>query len=207
MIGAERVDRPALERLDTVAAVVGITAIGVGFSWLRVEVGLDHATYGIALASFVALFGLAVLLAFAARLGTAGLGLTRPRWLPLAAGVGLSSVVLIGAALLTGPVTHVPSWMTVVSGLLFFTIGTAPAEELLFRGVLFGLVESHLGPAAAVGVTAVSFALAHVPVYGWSSFGTAVCAGLVFGWLRWWSGSLAAPVVAHVVADMALLWL
>lgn len=192
---------------EAVGVLAGITILGVAFSSLRVRVGLDHATYAVALAAFIGLLLVALVAARATRLSRTELGMTRPAALPMVLGVGMSSVVLIGAALLTGPVTQVPAWTSVVAGLVFFSVGTAPAEELLFRGVLYAMVERRFGAVAAVTTTAVSFALAHVPVYGWSSFGIAICAGLVFGWLRWWTASLAAPVAAHVVADMALLWL
>ena len=192
---------------QAVAAAVLVSAMGLAFSLLRVASGLDHGAYVPALLAFVGLLGLGLVLARVSRLRPRDLGLVAPSLVPAVVGIGVCAPVLIGSALLTGPVTHAPSAGAVLLGLLFFTAGTAPAEELLFRGVLYGIIEKHHGPAAAVVVTALSFALAHVPVYGWSSLGVAACAGLLFGWLRWWSGSLAVPAAVHVIAAMALLWL
>ena len=94
-----------------------------------------------------------------------------------------------------------------LAGLVLFGLGTAPAEEYLFRGVLQGVLSARFGSAIGVSVTALSFALAHVPVYGVASLPVAVAAGLLFGWLRWWTGSLVVPIAVHALADLALLWL
>ena len=201
------VPRAARVEPEAVAVTVVVSTIGVTFSLLRVASGLDHGAYVPALLAFVGLLVLGVVLALTSGLGRRELGLAAPAPIPALVGTGVCAMVLIGSALLTGPVTNAPSAGAVLLGLLFFTAGTAPAEELLFRGVLYGVIERRYGPGVAVVVSALSFALAHVPVYGWSSLGVAVCAGLLFGWLRWWSGSLAVPAAVHVIADMALLWL
>lgn len=40
-----------------------------------------------------------------------------------------------------------------------------PAEELLFRGVIQGRLRESFGPAIAIGITSLGFALSHVPSY------------------------------------------
>jgi membrane protease YdiL (CAAX protease family) len=41
----------------------------------------------------------------------------------------------------------------------------APAEELLFRGVIQGRLRESVGPGLAIGVTAIGFAVSHLPSY------------------------------------------
>jgi membrane protease YdiL (CAAX protease family) len=81
------------------------------------------------------------------------------------------------------------------------------AEEAFLRGALFDAVEEWAGPAVAVAVGAVCFAGLHVPLYGWASAPLDLAVGLLFGALRWVSGSWLAPGLAHTFADLAGWWL
>lgn len=83
----------------------------------------------------------------------------------------------------------------------------AVAEEAFFRGALFDLVDRMGGAVVAVVVTAAAFALIHVPLYGWQALPLDVAVGLWLGGLRLVSGSVAAPAVAHILADLAAWWL
>jgi membrane protease YdiL (CAAX protease family) len=86
------------------------------------------------------------------------------------------------------------TWIT-----LHIPVGTVLAEELLFRGVLTPLV----GPA----VHATAFGLWHVRpamIAGDSIAGTVAATGLsalAFDWLRRRSGSVVAPVLAHLAIN------
>ena len=79
------------------------------------------------------------------------------------------------------------------------------AEEAFLRGALFRAVQSSVagaaGPHAAVLVTAVAFALLHVPLYGWRVLPLDLAVGVLLGALRLGSGSWAAPAGAHAIAD------
>lgn len=207
--------RPAVERLTwrpplTVGALpiaMVVTAIGVGFNLLRLVMRLDHGPLVASMLAFALLGCAAAVSAWALGLDGHALGLRRSIAGRGLIGGALSASVLVGAALATAPVTRLPSAGQVLGGIALFGLCTAPAEELLFRGVLYAAVARELGPLAAVVVSSVAFAAAHVPVYGLGSLPVAICAGLVLGWLRWWSSSLAAPTAVHAVADLALLWL
>jgi membrane protease YdiL (CAAX protease family) len=200
-----------------VAVAVAVTALGVGFNMLRLALALDRAPLAYSLVAFAALTLAAAGLAVRLDLSRQQLGLRPPDLVALFVGGTMAVIVLAGAAWLTAPFVRVPSALQLASGALLFGLGTAPAEELLFRGVLYGVIDrygddrhggDHRGhPVLATGVTALAFALAHVPVYGWGSLPVAVCAGLVLGWLRWWSGSLVLPGLVHAIADLAILWL
>lgn len=124
-------------------------------------------------------------------------------WRPLGTG-------LIGAAIVCAPValgrlaslaplhdTHgFASWLAVVTVV-------ASAEELFLRGALYDATARLAGPAAAVVVGAVCFALLHVPLYGWHVLPLDLAVGLVLGGLRQSTGTPAAPAVTHVLADVA----
>lgn len=75
----------------------------------------------------------------------------------------------------------------------------AGAEEVFLRGTLFDAIPSE---RLAVVVSAVLFALLHVPLYGWQAVPLDLAVGLVLGGLRVESGTPTAPAIAHVGADL-----
>lgn len=102
---------------------------------------------------------------------------------------------LLGGGLDVGP-EQLPRWAVVVTLV-------AVAEELLLRGALFETVSQAHGDAAAIALAAGAFALLHVPVYGWSVLPLDVAVGVALGVLRVLAGSVTAPAIAHVGADLA----
>jgi membrane protease YdiL (CAAX protease family) len=85
------------------------------------------------------------------------------------------------------------------------SVVAAAAEELFFRRLLYGALERY-GPALAVLVSAVLFALVHAPHYGLIAFPIDLAAGLVFGWQRWATGGWTAPAATHVFANLVQAW-
>lgn len=74
--------------------------------------------------------------------------------------------------------------------------GLAPlVEELVFRGLLYGWLAGRWGPGIAVIGSSLAFAAAHVEL---AHVILVLPLGLVFGWLRWRSGSLWPSIVAHM---------
>lgn len=76
------------------------------------------------------------------------------------------------------------------------------AEELIYRGVLFGLLYSwsaHFWSSAVVA--ALLFAFAHL-VQGWAAVAIVFVYGLLFQMLYAATGSLLAPVLVHVMYDL-----
>nr|WP_303647111.1 CPBP family intramembrane glutamic endopeptidase [Haloarchaeobius salinus] len=57
-----------------------------------------------------------------------------------------------------------------------------PAEELLFRGVIQGRLRESFGPALAIGITSLGFALSHVPSY-WIGGSDLLTSGVFFALL------------------------
>ena len=92
------------------------------------------------------------------------------------------------------------------------------AEEIVYRGVLIGLLHRALpsgGLAARVGpalITAVAFGLVHglsvkegVPSFEGLFFSYTFVGGLAYGWLRERTGSVAFPILAHSLGNTIAL--
>lgn len=190
-----------------VGMVALLTLLGIGFSLSRVALRLDEAPLQESLAAFALLLGIAAGLGRFTRLTLGELGLSRAKQIRAVLGTAFVASTLVGAALITAPQMRLPNLTQVAAGLAFFGLGTAPAEELLFRGVLYGIVRRESNAVSAVLISSIAFSIAHAPVYGIGSLPVSIVAGLLFGWLRWWSGSLLATMFVHVAADLSLLWL
>ena len=136
-------------------------------------------------------------------------------WRPARLRCGDVAVGVAGAAVLCAPpviaflhgnasgpdaIAAFPTWASVVAAV-------AVTEEIVLRGVLYNALARISGDAAAVIITALLFALMHVPLYGWGSFVLNVAVGGWLGTLRLVTGSVTAPAVAHTVADWAAWWL
>src|SRR3972149_2036201 len=95
-------------------------------------------------------------------------------------------------------------------------LGVALPEEVLFRGFLQGRLHDIFGrtwkfPGALIGpglfLTAFIFALSHYLTEPAPLRLLVFFPGLLFGWLRERSDSVAAPVIAHALANVAFLTL
>ncbi len=198
-------------------ALVTVVVVAFAYNIARSTLlaGMDHLVWNIAVAVAIVILGIA------AGLRCDGIGLCRDR---IAAGARLGGIVagVISAGLLlaaTVPATRgwfdddrvavsAPSMLWTV--LVVIPIGTVVAEELVFRGVIFGLLSQRLRSTAVLGTSAVLFGLWHLaPAITdgdqWISLvglvaGTTI-AGLGFGWLRLTSSSLIAPIAAHLATN------
>ncbi len=72
-------------------------------------------------------------------------------------------------------------------------------EELLFRGFLYGWMRGWGGVEVALVLSSILFGLAHFLSPAYAAF--AFLAGIYFGLLYEWSGSLLAPILAHGLYD------
>jgi len=87
--------------------------------------------------------------------------------------------------------------------------GTVWSEEAAYRGALGTLAAAGFGVRGGRVVQAITFGLSHIPdarATGEPVVGTVVAtgvAGWVFGWLAQRSGSLVAPVLAHLAINEA----
>ena len=210
----------ALVRGGALAALVLLTLL-VGSHWLAAQPllidALDQPLMYVPL----------LLLVWRTLLVPAGLGFVtafglRPRaagWRPcvhatlalVAAGIAID----LGLGLLGGPLeltSHWAEWFDeglawgspgAVAVTLLGSIAFAPIfEELVFRGLLYGTLRAGLGwPLAAVG-SALVFALAHG--YGVAGLLSVFLSGVLWAWVYERTGSLLAPILAHVVNNAAV---
>ena len=113
-------------------------------------------------------------------------------------GLALGAVLLLPAAARSGAVPILPA------GLAVAAVAISVGEELAFRGALFAALEElGGGPLAIVGSTVlwtVAHALSHPPEF----LGAVAAAGLLLALWRWACRDLVAPVIGHVIADLAL---
>ena len=100
--------------------------------------------------------------------------------------------------------TPVSEWL-----LVRIPIGTVWSEEAAFRGALGSVAAGAFGPTRGRILQAAAFGLSHVADArgaGETVVGTVAVtgvAGWVFGWLYDRSGSLAAPMLAHLAVNEA----
>ena len=144
-------------------------------------------------------------------LGGAALGLTARGWpaerlglgtsrfgLRLLGGLALGVVLLLPAAARGGAAPMLPA------GLALAAVAVSIGEELAFRGALYAALEEVGGaPLAVVGSTVAwtaAHALSHPPAF----LGAVAAAGLLLGLWRWACRDLVAPIIGHVIADLAL---
>ncbi|HEX8860128.1 MAG TPA: CPBP family intramembrane glutamic endopeptidase [Actinomycetes bacterium] len=171
-----------------------VLAALAGLAFLLARPGLEALPAG-ARTGVLAGGYLATGLAAALAAGQAGGQAASPRRRAVVLALGIAAVA--AAALLARPVPPLPGG-TVALGLGLLA---AVAEEALFRGALYALLERR-GALLAVGVSASMFALVHVPSYGLAALPVDLGAGLLFGWQRWASGRWTVPAATHAAANL-----
>jgi membrane protease YdiL (CAAX protease family) len=177
----------------------GIRALLVGayvlcVEWARVSIQSQPYMAIPALVIGGAALGLVALGTPADRLG---LGSSR-LGLRILGGLAIGAVLLLPGAVRSGAVPILPA------GLAFAAIAVSVGEELAFRGALYAALDELGGaPLAIAGSTAVWTAahlLSHPPVF----LGAVAAAGLLLALWRWACRDLVAPIIGHVIADLAL---
>jgi uncharacterized protein len=109
---------------------------------------------------------------------------------------------LLGSYHVTGSNPDAP-W---VPALLMVGLGAGIGEEILFRGVLFRIVEEGLGTWWALLISALFFGAVHIANPGatlWSSAAIAIEAGLLFGMLYHVTRSLPICMGVHAAWNFA----
>ena len=125
-------------------------------------------------------------------LGTSRLGFR------ILGGFALGAVLLLPAAVRPGAAPLLPA------GLALAAVAVSVGEEVAFRGVLYAVLDDLGGaPLAVMGSTllwTLGHALSHPPEF----LGAVAAAGLLLALWRWACKDLVAPIVGHVLADVAL---
>jgi membrane protease YdiL (CAAX protease family) len=162
--------------------------------WARAIVNTDPR---VAVASLV-LGGVALALS-AAGWPADELGLGRGRIaLRVVGGLALGAILLLPGAVRSAATPSLPATLALAA------VAVSIGEELAFRGALYAALEAAGGaPLAVVGSTAVwtaAHALSHPPAFLWA----VAAAGLLLALWRWACRDLVAPIIGHVIADLAL---
>jgi membrane protease YdiL (CAAX protease family) len=78
-------------------------------------------------------------------------------------------------------------------------------EEIVWRGVVYRALDGRMKWTAVVLVGAALYGLAHAPVGSPVLVLACLCVGVCWNTLRYWTDSLAAVFVAHMVWDLSIL--
>jgi membrane protease YdiL (CAAX protease family) len=89
-------------------------------------------------------------------------------------------------------------------GLAAAAVSVSIGEELAFRGALYAALEEVGGAPLAIAGSTVVWTAAHVLSHSPAFLGAVAAAGLVLALWRWACRDLVAPIIGHVIADLAL---
>ena len=79
------------------------------------------------------------------------------------------------------------------------------AEELVFRGLLFGWLRERIGVLATILLTAAGWSLLHVD-YSWQVIAIIFVDGLLLGLARQRTGSVYVPIAMHMLYNLYAIW-
>ena len=116
----------------------------------------------------------------------------------LIGGCALGAVLLLPAAVRSSTAPLLPA------GLAMAAIAVSIGEELAFRGALCAALEDAGGAPLAVLGTTLLWTLAHALSHPPEFLPAVAAAGLLLALWRWACRDLVAPILGHVIADLAL---
>ena len=125
-------------------------------------------------------------------LGTSRLGLR------LLGGLALATVLLLPAAARVSAVPILPGALAIAA------IAVSIGEEVAFRGALFAALEDIGGAPFAVLGSTVAWTAAHALSHPAQFLPAVAAAGLLLAMWRLVFKDLVGPIVAHVIANLAL---
>jgi membrane protease YdiL (CAAX protease family) len=188
---------------EIILFLVALPLFGVPAIWLLPDRSL------VGLLGLLGLFfgiGLLAVIVAVAPLGSAALpalGFRAVGWRPLLFGTLATAAVSIAVSQIGLDPQGVKQAMKIARDPAAFLLslallaGLAPlVEELVFRGLLYGWLAGRWGSGIAFIGSSLAFAAAHVEL---THVILVLPLGLVFGWLRWRSGSLWPSLVAHMI--------
>lgn len=201
--GASVASGPAKIAIGVAALVVVI--VGLWF------VPLAGATGAFLQAAVIAVAQVAIALVLLRR-EPQTLGARRPEniigWVLLVVAPIVGVVLFVGGGILarlipsTGvaPIETFVSWPSGNLAVAAVAVAVPIAEEIFFRGLVYGTAERAWGTAAAFAITTALFAIAHLPQQwgNWGAFASVLVTGIVLTALRSISKTVLVPAAAHV---------
>ena len=204
--------RVALGVTVMIGALFGVSLVpvtGVGGAVVR---GLIVALLEVVAAFFLVVPGVSALRRDAVRPPKIeALGMVPPRrapivWLVLAPLLGLALVILGRLIVALVPATGlapIELFVEMPSGRLavaLVAVFVPVAEELFFRGFVFGTLERVRGANVALAVTVVLFAVVHLPQQwgAWGAFASVATTGLALTLMRRFTGSTLLCAIVHL---------
>jgi membrane protease YdiL (CAAX protease family) len=187
--------------MSATARIGVLAALVLGVEYGRILLARTPGLAAIALlGGGLALCVVAVASCSARELGLGAILARSPRRLvgPVLGGLAIGVVLLLPAAARWqgGPALSAP-WALAA-------IAVSVGEEVAFRGALFAVVERQFGGAVAVVATTLLWTAAHVLSHPAPFLVPVMAAGLLLGLWRWACRDLVAPIIGHVLADLAL---
>lgn len=192
-VGIDVLNRPALLIAISTVMLQGVTFGGIALGYLTYRnLGLDfiHAhvpslrDIGMAVAGFVVLFGALQIIS------------------QLIQALGLQSAQNSVIDMASGN----PDIYLLLIPLSFLLIG--PGEELLYRGLIQGLLRKTFRPARAIVLASALFAVVHVFSLSGAgklvSIGTVFTLSLILGILYEYTDNLVVPILVHGAYDAVL---
>ncbi|HEX2646814.1 MAG TPA: CPBP family intramembrane glutamic endopeptidase [Candidatus Dormibacteraeota bacterium] len=126
-----------------------------------------------------------------------GLGTSRFA-LRIVGGFALGAVLLLPAAVRSSAAPLLPA------GLALAAVAVSVGEEIAFRGALYAALEDVGGAPVAIAGSTLLWTLAHMVSHPPAFLVAVAAAGLLLALWRWACKDLVAPIIGHVVADLAL---
>jgi hypothetical protein len=147
------------------------------------------------------------------------LALHPPRWKTLPLWLLSIAALSLGAdqVLQFFQVDPTPEWMEQIyrnlscrACLVLAVVVIAPVtEEVVFRGFVYAGMAARLGPAPAVVIAALPWAIMHGGQYDWPYLAIVFILGLLLGAARWSCGNLFVPIAMHMLNNLmatAVMW-
>jgi membrane protease YdiL (CAAX protease family) len=174
------------------AAVIGAYILLV--EWTR---SLASSVPGAAMAAIVLGGAALALVVIGWPVSKLGLGTSR-LGLRIIGGLALAAVLLLPAAARASSAPILPASLALAA------VTISVAQELAFRGALYAALDEAGGaPLAVIGST-VAWTAAHAFSHPPAFLGAVAAAGLLLALWRWACRDLVAPIIGHVIADIAL---
>src|SRR5712691_2973483 len=126
-----------------------------------------------------------------------GLGMSR-FGLRIIGGLALAAVLLLPAAVRADAAPILPAALALPA------IVVSVGQEVAFRGALFAALDELGGAPLAIAGSTVVWTLAHALSHPPEFLGAVAMAGLLLALWRWACRDLVAPMIGHVIADLAL---